>query len=115
MRFKKIKQVKVNKDGSEKPHGKPNKIHIDAKPVSMRQKMRNLWAEFRQKELEAGQYESNADAADFEVDNDEFPRSPYEHEEALSDAIENAPEELKASEGDQQKSPQQAEGVQDEN
>lgn len=108
----------LNKDGSEIVDSKPTELRASMEaPVTMRQKMRQLWEEFRVKEEEAQQQESISDAADFDVDNDEFCKSPYENEGSLSDAISQAPEEVEAdaSGANQQAQSEQpsAEGVQE--
>jgi hypothetical protein len=81
----------LNKDGSEVCDSKPTELRAAmAAPVTMKQKMRALWKEFRVKEQEAGEYESMADAQDFDVSNDDFPSSPYESEVDLADVLESA-------------------------
>jgi hypothetical protein len=49
--------------------------------------MRSLWAEFRDNEIHNNQYESIEDAQDFNVSNDDFPRSQYEIEGELNDQL----------------------------
>jgi hypothetical protein len=82
-------------DGSEICDPKPSELRVEmSAPVTMRQKMRQLWEEFRIKDDMAREVESLADAADFDVSNDENLSSPYESEGSLDDAINQAPEEL---------------------
>lgn len=95
LRFKKEDRCKgINSDGSEVCDSKPTELRAQLNaPVTMRQKMRNLWQEFRIKEQESNEFESIIDASDFDVDNDVMPSSPYESEGSLNDAINDAPSE----------------------
>lgn len=87
VRFKKEKVININKDGSEKISSKPTKIHGKTAPVSLRQKMKSLWAEFNEKQKDASEVESIADAQDFDVSNDAELKSPYEVDGELEDAL----------------------------
>jgi hypothetical protein len=84
-----------NPDGSEIVDSKPTEIRAKAMaPVTMRQKMRQLWKEFDLKKMESNEFETLEDAGDFNVDNDQQKLSGYETDadlvhvlEALSDDI----------------------------
>jgi hypothetical protein len=89
VRFKKEKHVPCHKDGSEVICSKPTELRAKIiAPVTLRQKMQNLWSEFREKESERNSFESISDAQDFDVNDDEFPSSPYEVDGELLDSME---------------------------
>jgi hypothetical protein len=87
-RFKKEKECYTNKDGSEKLCSKPLSVKgkINA-PKTLREKMKELWTEFRVKEEEYSSIESIADAQDFDMDDDSLPRTPYESEGEIADYL----------------------------
>jgi hypothetical protein len=89
LRFPKADRLgHIKKDGSENVSSKPTELRAKIQaPVSLREKMKSLWAEFREKEIADSEQESNADAQDFDVSNDDFPSSPYEIAENLEDLI----------------------------
>ena len=95
IRFQKSKEkdLGLNKDGSEKLSSKPTELRANLNnPVSLRQKMKNLWMEFNQKQSDFAEQESLADSQDFDVENDVFGSSPYEVEGDLMDAVANSQE-----------------------
>lgn len=102
---KKVKKIRFKKeslcsglksDGSEICDSKPTELHMKmTAPVTMRQKMKSLWKEFQLKQEESGQMESLEDAGDFDVNNDEFPKSPYETEGELKHALQYVDEDIK--------------------
>ena len=78
----------INADGSENISSKPTELRAKLiAPVTLRQKMQSLWAEFRQREEENSQLESIQDAQDFDVDADVQLKSPYESEGELLDNV----------------------------
>jgi hypothetical protein len=99
LRFPKAKRnLGINADGSEICDSKPTELRASMQaPVTMRQKMRQLWAEFREKEMESEQMESIQDAADFDVSNDDFLSSEYEVEGSLKHVLDYVDEEVKSA------------------
>lgn len=95
IRFKKSKEkdLGLNNDGSEKLSSKPTELRAKLNnPVSLRQKMKNLWTEFNEKQKDFAEQETLADSQDFDVENDSFGSSPYEVEGDLIDAVANSQE-----------------------
>jgi hypothetical protein len=87
-RFKKVKECVVKKDGSENLCSKPTEIRSRiAAPVTLREKMKKLWEEFRIKEEENAAIESLIDAQDFSVEGDDLPSTPYETEGEIMDYL----------------------------
>ena len=77
-RFAKKCRIKgsINPDGSEIVDGKPTKLHATIQaPATLRQKMRQYWQEFREREIHDNSYETLQDAEDFDIDNDAPSRS----------------------------------------
>lgn len=92
---KKSRKDWVKKDGSEAVSSKPSELRAKIiAPTTLRQKMNNLWNEFRMKEAERDSVESLADAVDFDVDNDEFLKSPYESEGSFYDTIDESRDDI---------------------
>lgn len=89
LRFpKKDRLGHLKRDGSENVSSKPTELRAKINnPVSLREKMKQMWSEFRENEDRNNQFESNEDAQDFNVSNDEFPSSPYEISDELHDQI----------------------------
>ena len=88
VRFKKEKVSRIKKDGSEKLSSKPTELRAKLNaPVTLREKMKSLWSEFRVKEEEKNSSESLLDASDFELDDGNLPRTPYECEGNLADSL----------------------------
>lgn len=100
LRFPKVERRYCNKDGSEIVDSKPTEIHAKVNPVTLRDKMRSLWSEFRLKEQESGEFESIADAQDFDVERDVEPRSQYECEGDLLDHVDEVQLEQQPEQGD---------------
>jgi hypothetical protein len=89
LRFPKADRSVCHKDGSEKICSKPTELRAKIMaPVTLRDKMRGMWKEFREKEIRDNEYETLSDSQDFNVENDLPPRSPYEVEGELSDVLE---------------------------
>ena len=86
-RFPKAKKpCLIKEDGSENLCSKPTELRAKiSAPVTLRQKMRSMWKEFKEQEDLAKQEETFADSQDFDVDNDAFPKSAYEVEGDLLD------------------------------
>jgi len=86
LRFaKKSRLDGIKADGSENVSSKPTELRRAIKnPITLRQKMSNLWNEFKIRDAESGP-ETMADAQDFDVDNDGYVASPYEVEHELAD------------------------------
>jgi hypothetical protein len=108
-RFKKEKKdAFLNEDGSEICDSKPTKLRQKVMaPVTMRQKMKQMWKDFAVREAERESIESIEDAADFDVSNDDFPRSQYETEGSLKHVLEYVDEDIKEAVAQQQ----HAEGI----
>jgi hypothetical protein len=89
VRFKKACRLgSLKSDGAEVCDSKPTELRMALNaPVTMRQKMRSLWEEFRLKEEEKNAIETIEDSMDFNVSNDDFPSSPYESEGSIHDAL----------------------------
>ena len=89
LRFPKADRLQhLKADGCENVSDKPTEIAArNLAPVSLREKMSNLWKEFREKEQEANQFESIIDAQDFDVSNDVQQKSGYEVDHELDDAV----------------------------
>lgn len=97
LRFKKDSLCSgLKSDGSEICDSKPTALRAKAMaPVTMRQKMKQLWSDFNVRQDEANSIETIQDAADFDVSNDEFPSSPYENEGSLKHVLEYVDEDIK--------------------
>ncbi len=91
LRFPKEKKLVCNKDGSEIIDSKPLEIKVGlSQPVSLRDKMKQLWAEFKEKDDAANQYESIQDSMDFDVDKNAQVQTAYEVEGDLEDELQGA-------------------------
>lgn len=82
IRFPKEKKpCLVKDDGSENLCSKPTELRAKIiAPVTLRQKMRQMWSEFKEQDELNNSQETLADSQDFDVDNDAFPKSAYEVE-----------------------------------
>lgn len=101
LRFPKpLKNQEVRQDGSEIIDPKPTELRQRSEaPMTMRQKMHQMWKEFDLKNRESNEFESLQDAGDFDVDSDPMPLSGYETEMDLGQAINAEVEELPVNDG----------------
>lgn len=104
LRFpKKSLPTGLDKCGAEICDSKPTELRAKIiAPVTLRQKMKELWKDFSHRQEEANSIESIQDAADFDVSNDDFPISQYETEGSLKHVLDYVDEEVKAAVSAQQ-------------
>lgn len=93
--YEKYGESAICADGKEYPSDKKLFVHSDNRPISMKEQLQRLLRDAFDRQMDAQNIETSAEANDFDVNDDvEELKSPYEINDMVEEFLNNPPPSL---------------------